>query len=269
MVVSKLAAGYSVETAIWSSSVSAVPPPNTVAGYMIGTAVLLATLPSTTTSPFSLQDDGVKTIINVVPNTARTVSEDNPSPLYALTDIDCSASTVPAANRATNTTNVDVVNGPPARSVKFSIAAGETLDCTFTNTKQKQPSTINTAPWIYPNDYATVGPSTATGTVTFKLFGATTSPAATALANCLANGTQGLLYSEDRTLPGSGTNQVSTNNYLNAHTPDDSVKIESTTRVYWRVEYGGSTSLFGRVSNCEEYIDATLHVNDTAGGTAP
>jgi hypothetical protein len=45
-----------------------------------------------------------------------------------LTSIDCNVSTVPTGNRSTNTTT---------RAVTFSIAAGETLDCTFTNTKQQ------------------------------------------------------------------------------------------------------------------------------------
>lgn len=45
-----------------------------------------------------------------------------------LTSIDCNASTVPAGDRSTDTTT---------RAVTFSIAAGETLDCMFTNTKQQ------------------------------------------------------------------------------------------------------------------------------------
>jgi hypothetical protein len=94
----------------------------------------VTTNPATTTSPFTLQDDGVKTIQNVVQGSGKTVTEDDPSPGYALTSIDCSASTVPAANRSTNTTT---------RAVTFSIAGGETLDCTFTNTKQTGALLIN------------------------------------------------------------------------------------------------------------------------------
>jgi len=87
----------------------------------------VTTNPPTTTSPFTLQDDGTKTIANVVVGSSKNVTEDDPSPGYLLTSIDCSASTVPAANYSTNTTT---------RAVTFSIAAGETLECTFTNTKQ-------------------------------------------------------------------------------------------------------------------------------------
>jgi hypothetical protein len=88
----------------------------------------VTTSPATTTSPFQLKDGQSKTITNVTPNTNLNVTEGNPGPGYALTSIDCSASSVPAANRSTNTTT---------RAVTFSIAAGETLDCTFTNTLQR------------------------------------------------------------------------------------------------------------------------------------
>jgi hypothetical protein len=87
----------------------------------------VTTNPSTTTSPFTLKDDGTNTILNVVSGSGKNVTESDPSPGYALTSIDCSASTVPAANYSTDTTT---------RAVTFSIAGGETLECTFTNTKQ-------------------------------------------------------------------------------------------------------------------------------------
>ena len=45
-----------------------------------------------------------------------------------------------------------------------------------------------------------------------------------------------------------------------------SVKIDvDGTTVYWRAEYSGDTNYFGRVSNCQEYITATLQANTTAG----
>jgi hypothetical protein len=225
----------------------------------------VATLPATTTSPFNpkLKDGGSNTINNVVPNSNLNVTEVDPSPAYALTSINCNVaahpSTVPAANISTNTTT---------RAVTFTIAADEVLDCTFTNTKQKQASAIDTAPWVYPNDKATVTAG-ATGSVTFKLYGATTSPAGTASANCLANGAQGLLYTQTVTpIPASGI--VNTSNPGGGSPGATSVKIDvDGTTVYWRAEYSGDTNYFGRVSNCQEYITATLQANTTAGGTAP
>jgi hypothetical protein len=88
----------------------------------------VTTTPSTTPSPFSLKDGESNTIVNVNPASGRNVTEDDPGPSYALTSIDCSASSVPAASYSTDTTT---------RAVTFSIAAGETLDCTFTNTLQQ------------------------------------------------------------------------------------------------------------------------------------
>jgi len=73
---------------------------------------------------FMLKDDGVKTIVNVDPGTGLTVTETDPSADgYDLTGIDCSAGTV--TPDSTNTTT---------GVVTFAIAAGETLDCTYTNT---------------------------------------------------------------------------------------------------------------------------------------
>ncbi|HZD79357.1 MAG TPA: prealbumin-like fold domain-containing protein [Actinomycetota bacterium] len=88
----------------------------------------VTTTPSTTTSPFSLKDGEHNKIENVNPGSSLNVTEDDPGPGYALTNIDCSASTVSSANYSTDTST---------RAVTFSIAAGETLDCTFTNTLQR------------------------------------------------------------------------------------------------------------------------------------
>jgi hypothetical protein len=91
-----------------------------------GYSTNVTTNPATTTSPFSLKDGETNTITNVVVGSGKNVTEDDPGPGYELTSIDCSASTVPAANYSTSTTT---------RDVTFSIAGGETLECTFTNTK--------------------------------------------------------------------------------------------------------------------------------------
>jgi hypothetical protein len=88
----------------------------------------VTTTPATTTSPFQLKVGQSKTITNVNTGSNLNVTEVNPGPNYQLTTINCNASTVPAANRSTNTTT---------RAVTFSIAAGEILDCTFTNTLQR------------------------------------------------------------------------------------------------------------------------------------
>ena len=217
-----------------------------------GFTTTVATLPATTTSPFTLKDDGVNTISNVAPGSYNVI-EDNPSPAYLLTDIDCSASN----------TDVTPTESEATRTASFTIAPGETVDCTFTNTKQKQESSLSTAPWIYPNDKATIAQNDATGSVTFKLYGGATAPAA--LTNCQANGATGLLYSETVSLPVANPNTVNTSNPGTTGSPN-SLKIEATATVYWRVQYSGDSKYLGRLSNCTENIAATL-TGDNSGGT--
>jgi hypothetical protein len=217
------------------------------------------TLPGpTNVGNFTLKDDGVNTINNVKPATGRNVTESSPGPAYALTSITCTA-----GSTATN-----IVTSVPNSQVTFDIAADQTLDCTFTNTKQKVESSMNTAPWIYPNDKATVtagsGQTDITGSVTFKLYGATDGvDPKTALANCQANGATGLLYSPAAIgLPAA----VATSKEVN--TSNTSVKVESTATVYWRVSYSGDANHFGRLSDCVENINATL-TGDTNGTNVP
>ena len=155
--------------------------------------------------------------------------------------------------------------------MSFSIAAGQVLDCTFTNTKQKVESSINTAPWIYPNDKATVAAATGqtdiAGSVTFKLYAA--GGGNTAAANCAANDATGLVYSETVALDvATGTSkEVTTHNPGTVGSPN-SYKVESSATVYWRVSYGGDTNHLGRLSDCVENINATLTV-DTGGTNVP
>jgi hypothetical protein len=79
--------------------------------------------------PFSLSDDGVETINNVIADTNIVIAEDDPSGLgFSLTDINCSASDA----------GVSYTPDLAARTVTFDLAVGETLDCTFTNSQLPQ-----------------------------------------------------------------------------------------------------------------------------------
>jgi hypothetical protein len=218
------------------------------------TTTNIATLPATTVTPFTIVGEGSHPINNVAVGTNKAVTEDDPSSVnYTFTSLNCDASTVPVANRS--------ISG---RTVTFALGSGETLDCTYTNTKNKTQSTIATAPWFYPNDKATVGQNDATGSVTFRLFKATAGPV-TALANCTNDdGTDtatGLIYRETVSLPVANPNTVNTSNPGTTGTPQ-SVKIESSQTVYWRVSYSGDGNYLGSSSpssgNCVENINATL-----------
>jgi hypothetical protein len=229
-----------------------VPAGDTTTSF--GYTTNVTTLPATTTSPFSLKHGESNTINNVPPSSGRTVTEDNPSPLYALTSINCAASTVPGANINTSVAT---------RTVTFSIAADEVLDCTFTNTRQKLNPTMDTAPWYYPNDKATVNANAAftdiDGTVKFRLFDTLGNCTATTPSDTVGQG--GLLYRQIVDIPDAAATSK------NVNTSNTSIKVETSTIVYWLVEYSGDSNHFGRVSKCVEKIDATL-TGDT-GGTAP
>jgi hypothetical protein len=225
----------------FSTNVQTLPGPNAVADFNL-------------TGDATATPSNSKTISNVQPNTARTVTEKTPLPSpYAIESILCTGGSSISYTTYTAT---------------FNIGAGQTVTCTFTNRKQKQESAMNTSPWIYPNDKATVTSTGATGSVTFKLYGATTSPVATAQANCLANVAQGLLYTQTVNLPASAPLTVNTSNPGGGSPGPTSVKVEATATVYWRVQYSGDSSYFGRLSDCVENINATL-TPDTVGTNVP
>jgi hypothetical protein len=121
---------------------------------------------------------------------------------------------------------------------------------------------ISTAPWIYPNDKATIttpnGGGTPTGSVKFRLYDSAANCGATTPSDTV--GTGGLLYREIvSSLPAATPFTVNTAN--------TSVKVESTAQVYWRVEFTSTnTSQKGRNSLCIENINATL-TGDPVPGT--
>ena len=89
-------------------------------------STLVADPADATAASFTLQDDGSKTVSNVVADTGYTVEEVNLAATgYVLSGIDCSAS----STGSTYTT--DVAN----QTVTFDVAVGKTIDCTFTNTR--------------------------------------------------------------------------------------------------------------------------------------
>jgi hypothetical protein len=119
---------------------------------------------------------------------------------------------------------------------------------------------ISTAPWIYPNDKATVsapnGGGTPTGSVKFRLYDTAANCGATTPSDTV--GTGGLLYRQIvDPLPATGI----------VNTSNTSVKVESTATVWWRVEFTSTnTQQKGRNSLCVENINATL-TPDAGPGT--
>jgi hypothetical protein len=146
---------------------------------------------------------------------------------------------------------------PNTLSKDDNTACGETTEDVVVS---QIPSSVSTAPFAYPQDSATItssgsgDPLPAGGTVTFKLYGATggTTPA-TALANCQAGGTQGVIYSEQQTTTAGHSSTYTTSN--------GNVKVNSTTSksYYWLVTYAtGDSAHTGSQSKCIENMTVTF-----------
>ena len=142
-----------------------VPSPDltdTSFGYATTGGLLTGNPPA---ASFSLKNGGSRDFGSEVFAGSYSVTEDDPSPNFVLTAIDCSASTLD---------NGTVINTNLAnRSVSFDLEALDTVDCTFTNTLQKKETATSTQPSIIAtlHDSATVtGDNNPTGNVTFRLF---------------------------------------------------------------------------------------------------
>lgn len=199
---------------------------------------------TSTTIPTRVGEGLVIDWTNVVPGTGLYVQEADPGPLYALDSITCTGSTATGISTDT-TTN---------RRVTFDLAAGQTLDCTFTNKLQKLAPALSTDPWIYPNDKATLNANAAfsdiTGSVKFRLFDTEANCKATTPSDTV--GTGGLRYREIVPLAaGTATSK-------SVDTGNSSVKIESSATQWWLVDYSGDTNHLARSSNCVEKIAVTL-----------
>ena len=221
-------------------------PNSTSFGYTTN----IVTNPATTTSPFSLTDDGVKNFTNVVQNTGGTtytVNENNIPAGWAFTSVDCSAST--GVN----------VNTSAAPVITFTIdAATDNVDCTYTNTKQRQ-STLNTAQGYIPQDTATitgVNPQF-DGTVDFQLIQGTFDAGEVCADEPTGTGDTLVYEKNDVPLTGSGTSRTATTNNPggnqdNTNTADGYTIVDGASEgaYYWKVTYTGGTD--PSVTSCNE-----------------
>ena len=82
---------------------------------------------------FSLNHGGTKTFNNVVPG-PYTVTENDPTPAFGLTDLNCVESGI-------NNSVGDI----GARTATINLEPGETVTCTFTNTSKQFTLTVNKA----------------------------------------------------------------------------------------------------------------------------
>jgi hypothetical protein len=122
-------------------------------------------------------------------------------------------------------------------------------------TVQQIDSAISTGPYTYPQDSASIKSSVvgdklpAGGTVVFKLFDSS--------ANCTANGTTGLVFSETKTdvVASGGANEVTG---INTNNTTFKVDSSNSKTYYWRVTYTtGDSAHTSRQSACTESTAVT------------
>ena len=202
---------------------------------------------------FSLDDGANQEIDNVVATTGTgtyTVTETAKSG-YTLTGIDCTAST--------NSSGSESASGVIATGVTtITIGAGDTVDCTYTNTKNLANPTLNTAPSVIPEDTATVSSAfdntaSTQGLIHFELWSTST---------CDTTSGGALLYHESQTVTASG--DYTTANLGSSGTPAGYTITTSGEKDYWKVYYDGDSRNNPYNAGCTEYVQPTL-----SGFTAP
>lgn len=187
----------------------------------------VVTEPATTTSPFSLTGatgGNVNTILNVLPGSYNTTED--ASTTYTLTSINCAASVMAGAAPATSLAN---------RQATFTVAAGDVVDCTFTNTKNKANPSGTSAPSLIPQDKVTVSDLDTTGIVdgsankvmTVSLYGATD-------ATC----TGSPVYTKTFTVT-ANTNYVTDNSGVGPSPGGYTITADGTYK--WKVHYNGDS----------------------------
>src|SRR6266542_1178710 len=78
---------------------------------------------------FSLKNGGTRDYQSQVTAGTYSVTESDPSPNFALTDLDCSASEISDGSTVTPNTST--------RTASFALKPSDTIECTYTNTLQR------------------------------------------------------------------------------------------------------------------------------------
>jgi hypothetical protein len=191
----------------------------------------------TSNASFSLDDGGTKTMTNVLGGSYNVTETVGSIGNYTLTDIDCTAGDVTPSSTSTTT-------GVTA----FTIGAGQTLECTYTNTKNKNSPSADTAPSVIPQDTATVSGMDSSGVVEgaldqelhLDLWDSST-----------CGGTK--LYSETQTITADGDYSTSNPGGASGYT----ISAASETD-YWHVYYDGDSTNNPFDDGCVEATAVTL-----------
>jgi hypothetical protein len=197
----------------------------------------VATSPATTTSPFSLTgvttgDANVNTIVNVLPGSYNTAEGTKTG--WTLTSIDCSASVMSGTAPATSLAN---------RNATYTVQAGDVVDCTFTNTKDKANPSAVTHPTLIPQDSATISGFDTTGSkdgaLTLSLYDN---------SSCDTLSGHLRLYTES-VGPITANTTYKTNN-SGVPATGNGYTITQDGTYYWQAVYGGDTRNNGFTTTC-------------------
>jgi len=168
---------------------------------------------------FDLSNGQTQTFVNV-PSGDYTVTESSLPDGWSLVGLSC----VPTGSGTSATPSLADL------TASITISGGGTVDCLFTNRIQLHPS-LSTAQTIRPNDTATISgaSATATGSVTFELFGP---------SDATCSGTPA--FTQTVAVNGNGDYSTTNTSFL-ASTPGT---------WQWRVAYSGDAANVGKTSAC-------------------
>jgi hypothetical protein len=194
-----------------------------------------------TPATFDLKNGEAQEYGAEVPAGTYSVTEtDRNQDNFALTNIDCSASTTTNGSTATPV----LADG----KVDIDLKAGDSIDCTFTNTLQAQASSMTSTQSFIPNDSATItapaGTGNLAGTVKFELFES---------SDCSGSA----IYTKDNVaVSGASPKTVST---------DNTTVSTTSANVSWQLTYTSTNSLQKSIpATCLEKTALTINNGGTA-----
>jgi hypothetical protein len=223
-----------------------VTDPDPTFGYTTNVNVEGTTDPTT----FSLQDDGVQTISNVLQG-SYNVAENAPTGGWEFVNIDCNV----AGHPSVGVTPTPDANNP--RQINFTINdPDDVVDCTYFN--RQLTTTLGTEQSFVPQDKATIGGSPASGfdgTVDFRLYSGST---------CAGT----LLYEDlDNALSATTGGTAETNNPGGPASTNtlDGLSITGNGSFSWKVTYEGDTAADGALHPPQESCveDSTVTISNT------
>jgi hypothetical protein len=211
---------------------------------------------------FKLRDNGTNEIVNVVPGDGLTVSETGLPTAWQFDSVDCTSAQPGIADPAAFEGTIQPVSVSATGLITFNIAgADDVLECTYIN--EQNVTTLDTDPFVFPNDTATVSNTlgTPTGSVTFELYGPDTTPGV-ATDNCDPSVQGTADYTQTVAINASGV--ARTTNGDGATLPADfEINSANEGTYWWSVSFTGTGGTPDVAATCNE--NTVVDVTDSPG----